>query len=78
MGVRLLDRLGYRATSTKAADLLYRYSKRILAVRQAAQQALDAFKGSLRGELIIGASSILRVRLLNDDSRPVPGKGSRG
>jgi len=28
-------------------------------------------KGSLRGELTIGASSILRVRLLNDNSRPV-------
>jgi DNA-binding transcriptional LysR family regulator len=63
VGVRLLDRLGYRATPTKAGDLLYRYAKRILAVRQEAQQALDEFNGGLRGELTIGASSILRVRL---------------
>ncbi len=58
VGVRLLDRLGHRAVPTKAGDLLYRYAKRILAVRQEAQQALDEFKGGLRGELTIGASSI--------------------
>ncbi len=58
VGVRLLDRLGHRATPTKAGELLYRYAKRILAVRQEAQQALDEFKGGLRGELTIGASSI--------------------
>ncbi len=58
VGVRLLDRLGHRATPTKAGELLYRYAKRILAVRQEAQQALDEFKGGLRGELVIGASSI--------------------
>jgi DNA-binding transcriptional LysR family regulator len=58
VGVRLLDRLGHRATPTKAGDLLYRYAKRILALRQEAQQALDEFKGGLKGELILGASSI--------------------
>ncbi len=41
----------------KAGDLLYRSAKRILAIRQEAHQALDEFKGSLRGELTIGASS---------------------
>lgn len=58
VGVRLLDRLGHRATPTKAGELLYRYARRILAVRQEAQQALDEFKGGLRGDLTIGASSI--------------------
>ncbi len=58
VGVRLLDRLGHRATPTKAGDLLYRYAKRILALRQEALQALDELKGGLKGELIIGASSI--------------------
>ncbi len=57
-GVRLLDRLGHRATPTKAGDLLYRYAKRMLALRQEAQQAIDEFKGGLKGELILGASSI--------------------
>jgi len=57
-GVRLLDRLGHRATPTKAGDLLYRYAKRILALRQEAQQALDELKGGLKGELMLGASSI--------------------
>ena len=58
VGVRLLDRLGHRATPTKAGDLLYRYAKRILTLRQEAQQALDEFKGGLKGELILGASSV--------------------
>lgn len=58
VGVRLLDRLGHRATPTKAGELLYRYAKRILTLRQEAQQALDEFKGGLKGELILGASSI--------------------
>jgi DNA-binding transcriptional LysR family regulator len=58
VGVRLLDRLGHRATPTKAGDLLYRYAKRILDLRQEAQQALDEFKGGLKGELMLGASSI--------------------
>lgn len=58
VGVRLLDRLGYRATPTKAGDLLYRYAKQILALRQEARQALDEFKGGLKGELVLGASSV--------------------
>jgi DNA-binding transcriptional LysR family regulator len=58
IGVRLLDRLGHRAIPTKAGDLLYRYAKRMLAIRQEVQQALDEFKGGLKGELILGASSI--------------------
>ena len=58
VGVRLLDRLGHRATPTKAGELLYRYAKQILALRREAEQALDEFKGGLSGELTIGASSI--------------------
>ncbi|CBE67867.1 MAG: LysR family transcriptional regulator [Candidatus Methylomirabilis oxygeniifera] len=58
VGIRLLDRLGHRATPTKAGNLLYRYARRILTLRQEAQQALDEFKGGLKGELILGASSI--------------------
>ena len=58
VGVRLLDRLGHRSTPTKAGDLLYRYAKRIMALRQEAQQAMDELKGGLKGELILGASSV--------------------
>lgn len=58
VGIRLLDRLGHRATPTKGGNLLYRYARRILTLRQEAQQALDEFKGGLKGELILGASSI--------------------
>lgn len=58
IGIRLLDRLGHRATPTKAGDLLYRYAKQILALRQEAQQALDELRGGLKGELVLGASSV--------------------
>jgi DNA-binding transcriptional LysR family regulator len=58
VGIRLLDRLGHRATPTKGGHLLYRYARRILTLRQEAQQALDEFKGGLKGELMLGASSI--------------------
>ncbi|HWR21075.1 MAG TPA: selenium metabolism-associated LysR family transcriptional regulator [Verrucomicrobiae bacterium] len=58
VGVRLLDRLGHRTTPTKAGDLLYHYAKRILALRQETQQALDELRGGLKGELILGASSV--------------------
>src|SRR5574337_466349 len=58
VGVQLLDRLGHRVTPTKGGNLLYRYAKQILALRQVAQQALDEFKGGPKGELILGASSI--------------------
>lgn len=58
IGVRLLDRLGHRAIPTKAGDLLYSYAKRMLALRQETQQAIDEFKGGLKGTLIFGASTI--------------------
>jgi DNA-binding transcriptional LysR family regulator len=58
VGLRLLDRLGHRATPTKAGELLYHHAKRLLVARQEAQQALDEFKGGLKGDLVIGASSI--------------------
>ncbi|MFQ5840441.1 MAG: selenium metabolism-associated LysR family transcriptional regulator, partial [Candidatus Methylomirabilales bacterium] len=58
VGLRLLDRLGKVVTPTKAGTLLYRYAKQILALRGQAIQALDQYKGSLRGTLVVGGSNI--------------------
>jgi len=58
VGVKLLDRLGREVLPTKAGELLYGYAKQILALRNQAIQALEEYKGSLKGHLVIGGSTI--------------------
>ncbi len=58
VGVKLLDRLGREVLPTKAGELLYGYAKQILALRNQAIQALEEYKGSLKGHLVIGGSNI--------------------
>ncbi|MEE8502998.1 MAG: selenium metabolism-associated LysR family transcriptional regulator [candidate division NC10 bacterium] len=58
VGLKLLDRLGREVVPTKAGELLYGYAKQVLAVRNQAIQALEEYKGSLKGHLIIGGSNI--------------------
>ncbi|MFQ5989780.1 MAG: selenium metabolism-associated LysR family transcriptional regulator [Candidatus Methylomirabilales bacterium] len=58
VGLKLLDRLGREVVLTKAGELLYGYAKEILALRNQALQALEEYKGSLKGHLIIGGSNI--------------------
>lgn len=58
VGLKLLDRLGREVVLTKAGELLYGYAKQVLALRNQALQALEEYKGSLKGHLIIGGSNI--------------------
>jgi DNA-binding transcriptional LysR family regulator len=58
LGVRLLDRLGRGATPTPAGRLLVGYARRALALAREARQAIDQFQGRMRGELIVGGSTI--------------------
>lgn len=58
LGLRLLDRLGREVVPTKAGELLYRYAKQVLALRSQAIQAIEGYKGSLKGHLLIGGSNI--------------------
>ncbi len=58
VGIKLLDRLGREVVPTKAGELLYGYAKQVLALRSQALQALEEYKGSLKGHLIIGGSNI--------------------
>ncbi|MFQ5656653.1 MAG: selenium metabolism-associated LysR family transcriptional regulator [Candidatus Methylomirabilales bacterium] len=58
VGLKLLDRLGREVVPTKAGELLYGYAKQVLALRGQALQALEEYKGSLKGHLIIGGSNI--------------------
>jgi DNA-binding transcriptional LysR family regulator len=58
VGLKLLDRLGREVVPTKAGELLYGYAKQVLALRSQAIQALEEYKGSLKGHLMIGGSNI--------------------
>lgn len=58
LGIKLLDRLGREVVPTKAGKLLYDYAKRMVALRDDARQALDQFMGKMRGEVIVGGSTI--------------------
>ena len=58
LGVRLLDRLGRGTATTRAGQLLLSYATRILALSREARQALEGYQGRVRGELIVGGSTI--------------------
>ncbi len=58
LGLQLLDRAGKTVTPTQAGELLYGYARRLLALRDEAQQAISEHKGGLKGHLVIGGSSI--------------------
>ena len=58
LGVRLLDRLGRGTATTRAGQLLLSYASRILALSREARQALEGYQGRMRGELIVGGSTI--------------------
>ena len=55
---RLVDRLAKETLPTKAGRLLYRYAKRMIALRDEAESAMAAFKGKLKGSLELGGSTI--------------------
>jgi DNA-binding transcriptional LysR family regulator len=58
LGVRLLDRLGRGTATTRAGQLLLSYASRILALAREARQAIEGYQGRIRGELVVGGSTI--------------------
>lgn len=64
LGAKLLDRLGREAQPTGAGQLLYRYARRIIQLRDEAEQALKDYGGQLSGTLRLGASTIPGAYLL--------------
>ncbi|GIX48294.1 MAG: LysR family transcriptional regulator [Candidatus Tectimicrobiota bacterium] len=54
----LFDRRGREVRLTRAGEVLYGYARRLLATKAAALQALQELQGGLRGELVLGGSSI--------------------
>jgi DNA-binding transcriptional LysR family regulator len=63
-GEKLLDRLGREVQPTPAGRVLYQYARRILQLRDEAQQALRQFRGDLAGTLALGSSTIPGAYLL--------------
>lgn len=55
---KLVDRLGREALPTPAGRILYKYALKMARLRDEALQALAQYRGSLSGELILGASTI--------------------
>jgi len=58
VGQRLLDRLGREVVPTGAGRVLYEYAKRLVALRDEARQALDQLVGRMKGEIVVGGSTI--------------------
>lgn len=58
LGERLLDRLGREVLPTPAGKILYRFARDIIRLRDEAIQAIDRYRGTLSGHLLIGASTI--------------------
>ena len=58
LGVRLFDRLGRVVEPTKAGLVLMDYAKRMIQTRDEAKLAIEEYLGIIRGQLIVGASTI--------------------
>ena len=73
---RLLDRLGKSTEPTKSGELLYRYAKKLLHLRDQAESALQDFLGRSKGTLFIGGSTIpsgyIIPRLIGPFSKKFP------
>ncbi|MBI5523619.1 MAG: LysR family transcriptional regulator [Desulfarculus sp.] len=88
LGVRLFDRLGREILPTRGAELLYGHAHAILEMVEEAQRSVDAFLGRLRGELLVGGSTIPgqyvlpefigRFRLLHPEVRVTLAIGDTG
>lgn len=55
---RLIDRLSKEALPTQAGRLLYRYARRMIALRDETDSAMAEFMGQVKGSLNLGGSTI--------------------
>ena len=57
-GIKLLDRLGREVLPTRPGEILYQYAQKLMNLMEETKQALDNFKGEMRGNVMVGASTI--------------------
>ncbi len=55
---KLLDRLGRTILPTQDGEILYRYAKEIVTLKENARKAMERVTGTVSGKLTIGASTI--------------------
>jgi len=55
---KLLDRLGRTILPTQDGEILYRYAKEIVTLKENARRAMERVTGTVSGKLAIGASTI--------------------
>jgi DNA-binding transcriptional LysR family regulator len=55
---KLLDRLGRTVIPTQNGEILYRYAKEIVSLKENARMAMEKVSSSVSGRLVIGASTI--------------------
>jgi DNA-binding transcriptional LysR family regulator len=56
--LRLFDRMGRETRLTRAGEVFYQYASRMLSYRKEALSALSEYSYGIRGELLLGASTI--------------------
>ncbi|UCE19278.1 MAG: LysR family transcriptional regulator [Gemmatimonadota bacterium] len=75
-GTQLFIRKGREITPTESGEILYRYAQRILKLADKTKEALDEFGGLMRGDVVLGASTIpgtyILPELLSDFKREYP------
>jgi DNA-binding transcriptional LysR family regulator len=55
---KLLDRLGRTIQATQDGEILYRYAKEIVAMKENTRRAMERITGTVGGKIVIGASTI--------------------
>jgi DNA-binding transcriptional LysR family regulator len=55
---KFLDRLGRTVAPTRAGEILYRYARDIVRLKEEAEGSLGEFSGKITGGLMVGASTI--------------------
>jgi DNA-binding transcriptional LysR family regulator len=58
LGTTLLDRKGREVRTTESGEILYSYARKILQMADEAEQSIKQLKGLIKGEFVIGASTI--------------------
>ncbi|MDL1969931.1 MAG: LysR family transcriptional regulator [Candidatus Desulfofervidaceae bacterium] len=58
LGTRLFDRKGRKVKPTQTGNLFYKYARRILSIKEEAENEINLFLGRKKGELKLGGSTI--------------------
>jgi len=58
LGTRLFDRQGREVVPTQAGEIFYKYAKRLLALKEEAENEVNLFLGYKKGNLKLGGSTI--------------------